>query len=128
MHLFKAVATTHGIDQFYVCPHGFKPFFHHFCILGKYHVVAGACAQQGGRAVYRCIGEGTGALPQLGAVPIAENIVVVEAQTVLVPFRGKTNRSDYIIKVAEKIAEIKGTTTEAVLKQCRDNAKKLFCI
>ncbi len=45
-----------------------------------------------------------------------------------VPFRGKTNRSDYIIKVAEKIAEIKNTTTNAVLEQCRDNAKKLFRI
>lgn len=43
-----------------------------------------------------------------------------------VPNRGKTNRSDYIIHIAEKIAEIKGTTTEAVLQICYDNACSLF--
>lgn len=43
-----------------------------------------------------------------------------------VPYRGQINRSDYILKVAERIAEIKGTTTEAVLSQCKQNAETLF--
>lgn len=45
-----------------------------------------------------------------------------------VPYRGQTNRSDYIIKVAERIAEIKGITTNAMLMQCKQNAHELFGI
>lgn len=43
-----------------------------------------------------------------------------------VPYRGQTNRSDYIIKVAERIAALKNTTAEAVLAQCKRNAQALF--
>ncbi len=44
------------------------------------------------------------------------------------PFRGKRNRSDYIKYVAEKIAEIKGITTEEVLKANLESTKNLFGI
>lgn len=44
------------------------------------------------------------------------------------PMRGKTNRSDYIIYVAEKIAAVKGIETEAVLKASLQNASNLFGI
>lgn len=45
-----------------------------------------------------------------------------------VPFRGKTNHSDYLHFVAEKMAEIKGITKDEVLTQTFKNAKKLFKI
>ncbi len=45
-----------------------------------------------------------------------------------VPFRGKTNRSDYLNLVAEKMAEIKGITKAEVLAQTFKNAKNLFNI
>mgnify|MGYP004607928095 FL=1 len=44
------------------------------------------------------------------------------------PFRGKRNRSDYMIYVAEKIAEIKNETVEKVIDETSQNAKKLFNI
>ena len=43
-----------------------------------------------------------------------------------VPFRGKPNRSDYIIFVAEKMAEIKEITINDVLAQTFKNAQNLF--
>lgn len=44
------------------------------------------------------------------------------------PFRGKRNTSQNILYVAEKIAEIKGITTDEVLKANLENTKKLFGI
>ena len=45
-----------------------------------------------------------------------------------VPFRGKTNHSDYLHFVAEKMAEIKGITKDEVLTETFNNAKNLFKI
>lgn len=45
-----------------------------------------------------------------------------------VPYRGQTNRSDYILKTAEHIAELRQTSTDTVLEQCRNNARTLFGI
>lgn len=45
-----------------------------------------------------------------------------------VPKRGKRNNSSYAIHTAEKIAAIRGQTTEEIVKMTRDNAKKLFNI
>ncbi|MCL1845348.1 MAG: TatD family hydrolase [Defluviitaleaceae bacterium] len=42
------------------------------------------------------------------------------------PFRGKRNESPLLVHVAEKIAQIKGATAEAVCAQTSENAKKLF--
>lgn len=44
------------------------------------------------------------------------------------PHRGKTNNSAYILHVAEKIAEIKGITTDEVLEITTNNCKELFKI
>lgn len=44
------------------------------------------------------------------------------------PFRGKRNHSGYVIKVAEKIAEIKGMGVEEVAKITTENAKRFFNI
>lgn len=45
-----------------------------------------------------------------------------------VPYRGKTNHSAMIYFSAEKIAEIKETSTKEILKQTFANAQKLFNI
>lgn len=45
-----------------------------------------------------------------------------------VPFRGKTCHSGHIAFVAERIAEIRGTTTEEIISATNRNAKKLFNI
>ena len=44
------------------------------------------------------------------------------------PYRGKRNYSGYVIKVAEKIAEVKGMTVEDVALQTMKTAKTLFGI
>lgn len=45
-----------------------------------------------------------------------------------VPYRAKTNHSALIYYAAEKIAEIRGTDTEHILKVSFENAKKFFNI
>ena len=45
-----------------------------------------------------------------------------------VPMRGKTNLSSYAMYTAEKIAEIRGQSTEEIVKLTCENAKKLFSI
>ena len=42
------------------------------------------------------------------------------------PYRGKTNNSALIFYVAEKLAEIKGVSTEEILKITTKNAETLF--
>lgn len=43
-----------------------------------------------------------------------------------VPYRGKRNEPAYIVKTAEKVAEIYGVTTEEICKITKENAIKLF--
>ena len=45
-----------------------------------------------------------------------------------VPFRGKRNQPSYILKVAEKIAEIKNTTLDEVARITTENSKVIFGI
>ena len=45
-----------------------------------------------------------------------------------VPFRGKRNRSDYIIYAAQKIAEIRGMKTQEILDITMENAKRFYRI
>ncbi len=45
-----------------------------------------------------------------------------------VPYRGKRNEPAYIVKTAEKVAEIYGVTTEEICKTTTNNAKRLFKI
>ncbi len=42
------------------------------------------------------------------------------------PMRGNRNRSDYIIHIAEKIAQIKNISADEVLKTTNDTARKIF--
>ena len=43
-----------------------------------------------------------------------------------VPYRGQRNEPAYIIKTAEKVAEIYGVTKEEICKITKENAKRLF--
>ena len=43
-----------------------------------------------------------------------------------VPYRGKRNSSLYLPYVAEKIAEIKGVSTEEVVRQTEENSRMLY--
>ncbi len=43
-----------------------------------------------------------------------------------IPYRGKENAPCYLPFIAEKIAEVKGLTTEQVLKQCYQNSVAAF--
>ena len=43
-----------------------------------------------------------------------------------VPYRGKTNHSGMIYLCAQKIAELRGTSAESVLRQTAKNAEELF--
>jgi TatD DNase family protein len=43
-----------------------------------------------------------------------------------VPFRGKRNESSYIKIIAEKLAEVKGTTLEHVAEVTTANTEKIF--
>lgn len=45
-----------------------------------------------------------------------------------VPYRGQRNEPAYIVKTAEKVAEIYGVTTETIIEQTTNNAKKIFKI
>ena len=44
------------------------------------------------------------------------------------PFRGKRNDPGYLIKMAEKLAEIRGITTEEAIAATTANAKRLYRI
>ncbi len=45
-----------------------------------------------------------------------------------VPYRGQRNEPAYIVKTAEKVAEIYGVTTEKIIEQTTKNAKNIFKI
>ncbi len=72
------------------------------------------------------------------AKKLAETVKILPIEKILLetdapylapePFRGKPNRSDYIIYIAQKIAEIKGLTPEEILKQNLINTKNCFRI
>lgn len=67
-------------------------------------------------------------LPRLlSSVPLARLVLETDSPYLApVPFRGTRNESSYIIKVAEKLAEIYGLTVEAVQRQTDENALTLF--
>lgn len=43
-----------------------------------------------------------------------------------VPYRGKTNKPEYLIHTAQKIADLRGITLEEVARQTTSNAARLF--
>jgi len=62
-------------------------------------------------------------------VPLERLLIETDAPYMApVPFRGKRNRSDYLMGVAEKIAELKGITVEEVLNVTAENMKRLLSL
>src|SRR5690606_8725319 len=45
-----------------------------------------------------------------------------------VPHRGKKNESSYLIHIAQKIADLKGITVDAIAAATTENAKRVFRI
>lgn len=69
------------------------------------------------------------ALEAVAAVPMDRIMIETDAPYLApVPYRGKRNHSGYVPKVAEKIAEIKGLTTEEVAAITMENGKRFFRI
>ncbi len=69
------------------------------------------------------------ALEAMAAVPLDRLMIETDAPYMApTPYRGKRNHSGYVPKVAEKIAEIKGLTTEEVAKITMENGKRFFRI
>jgi TatD DNase family protein len=68
-------------------------------------------------------------LEAVAAVPMDRIMIETDAPYLApVPYRGKRNHSGYVPKVAEKIAEIKGLTTEEVAAITMENGKRFFRI
>ena len=69
------------------------------------------------------------AIEAIEAIPMDRIMIETDCPYLApVPFRGKRNHSGYVPKVAEKIAEIKGLTTEEVAKITMENGKRFFRI
>ena len=69
------------------------------------------------------------ALEAVAAVPMDRIMIETDCPYLApVPFRGKRNHSGYVPKVAEKIAEIKGLSTEEVAAITLENGKRFFRI
>jgi TatD DNase family protein len=63
------------------------------------------------------------------AVPLEHLLIETDAPYLTPePFRGKTNRPDYVEYTARKIAEIKGISYEEAARSTCDNAKKFFSV
>lgn len=62
-------------------------------------------------------------------IPLERMLIETDAPYMApVPYRGKRNRSDYLIGVADKIAEIRELTTDEVLDITSENMKRLFSL
>lgn len=62
-------------------------------------------------------------------IPLERMLIETDAPYMApVPYRGKRNRSDYLISVADKIAQIRELTRDEVLGITSENMKRLFSI
>lgn len=69
------------------------------------------------------------ALEAVEAVPMDRIMIETDCPYMApIPYRGKRNHSGYVPKVAEKIAEVKGLSTEEVAKITMENGKRFFRI
>lgn len=69
------------------------------------------------------------ALEVIAAVPMERIMIETDCPYLApVPYRGKRNHSGYVPKVAEKIAEIKGLSTEEVAAITMENGRRFFRI
>lgn len=87
--------------------------------LGYYLGISGVATFKNARKLPEVIAE----------IPLDRLLIETDAPYMApAPYRGKRNRSDYLIYVAEKIAEIKGKNVEEILEATADNARRLLGI
>ena len=64
---------------------------------------------------------------ELHGIPLERLVVETDSPYLApVPYRGKRNESSYVVKVAEKLAEVYGTSREEVADRTTENALKVF--
>lgn len=69
------------------------------------------------------------AVEAVAAIPLERLMIETDAPYMApVPHRGKRNQSDYTFFMAQKIAEIKGLSTEEVIAATTENGKRFFNI
>lgn len=99
------------------CFSGSKEMAKEIVKLGMYLGIGGALTFKNARVLPEVVSE----------IPLEKLVLETDAPYMSpVPYRGKRNRSDYILHIAEKIAEIKGISVEEVLKVTRQNAIDIF--
>lgn len=85
--------------------------------LGMYLGIGGALTFKNARVLPNVVKE----------IPLEHFVLETDAPYMTpVPFRGKCNRSDYMIFIAEKIAELKCVSVDEVLRVTTENANKIF--
>jgi len=85
--------------------------------LGFYISIPGVVTFKNGRLLQEVV----------SSVPLDRMLLETDAPFLApVPFRGKTNRPEYLVHIGRKVAELKGVSLEAVARQTSDNAFRLF--
>ena len=105
---------------------------------GVFHAYSGSIETYSRLGQYGDWYVGIGGVVTFRNASIAETIKSIPLERILtetdspyltpVPFRGKRNESAYIPYIAEKIADLKGTSIAKVAETTSDNAKRLFRI
>jgi TatD DNase family protein len=101
------------------CFSGSKELAHQYVKLGATLSIAGPITYKNARKTIEVVQE----------IPLEHLLVETDAPYLTPePFRGKTNRPDYVEYTARKVAEIKGISYEEAARITCDNAKKFFSI
>lgn len=99
------------------CFSGSKEMAKEIVKLGMYIGVGGALTFKNARVMPEVVKE----------IPLESIVLETDAPYMSpVPYRGKRNRSDYIINIAEKVAELKETSVDEVLRITNENAARIF--
>ena len=99
------------------CFSGSKEMAKEIVKLGMYIGVGGALTFKNARVLPEVVKE----------IPLTSIVLETDAPYMSpVPYRGKRNRSDYIINIAEKVAELKETSVDEVLRITNENAARIF--
>ena len=101
------------------CFSGSKELAHQYVKLGATISIAGPVTYKNARKTIEVVQE----------IPLEHLLVETDAPYLTPePFRGKTNRPDYVEYTARKVAEIKGISYEEVARITCENAKKFFSV
>lgn len=125
IHTRNAMLETINVVKEYV-PQGIRGIFH--CFGDSYEnarkiIDMGFYLGIGGVVTYKK----SGLAEVLAHIELSHVVLETDAPYLTPePYRGKRNESNYLKYVAEKLAEIKGTTPEEVARITTQNAEKIF--